>query len=806
MSHKAPSAGTKVSAGPNDPMIQEGPASNADRKRACPPRFAPPAPPQHILYGGMSRETGGGNTHTAPSYVDNQFYRDPSGPHGKNIKEDDSIGTGDTAKNASFSAEIGSKDDPSLLAELIYHGVTGRGLSLLLWSGVSIQKDGPRDVVNKVQDDYLDSTFSFLVASYSLTHRASVLYNFREVLPLARTYYQLRYHFFLFITKAWDWFDYAEAQIVERLPRYLQHKWSSYRQKHPERAKLPVYRYKPLSAGEIRLLILKRSPFYPSVVQTEIVHRPIYPPPDYEAVSYRWGSAELTEEILVDGFRFPVTKAAFDVLLARRSVWRERIIWIDAICINQEDLQEKSEQVQLMRDIYHKASRVISVPGSDWSYRLAGAFVYQLVSISNDRSSVWRVVGSRRPEWVVQWCFQSSRRHMLTGSHDKKRRMWRPGRTFENVAVMTTLRPEAEDWTGGIDSFKNLMDLEKLLYLTFNFRAADPRDKVFGLIGIARSTGDAALITPDYSLSVEQVFQDTARVLFSLPNERRTVYILALAGTGFSNRSRVMPSWVPDFGEERICYPYSDISELHTGTRFRASGDLTQDLRIDDDDADSLVVKAITLDRILDFSEFGALDWGLDDFEVADIFKTIRIQHEFADAAFKLCIRHFKPSDTVEELISDRLWSALVGGLIERKPADVKFKDVFRYWWLNLSLVTSARDHSHYNQLIKDGALGDGWAFTADGSDTRYQYSVVEACFGRRMAITSSGRLCIVPPLTKIGDSVIIPLGSQTPFLIRERDGESEDVSYELASEAWVEGVMHGEMIGTADEEFIRIS
>lgn len=37
--------------------------------------------------------------------------------HGKNIKEDDSMETGDGAKNASFSAAIGSKDDPSLLAE-----------------------------------------------------------------------------------------------------------------------------------------------------------------------------------------------------------------------------------------------------------------------------------------------------------------------------------------------------------------------------------------------------------------------------------------------------------------------------------------------------------------------------------------------------------------------------------------------------------------------------------------------------------------------------------------------------------------
>ncbi|KAI8945916.1 hypothetical protein F4801DRAFT_97607 [Xylaria longipes] len=142
MSHKAPSAGTKASAGPNDPVIQEGPgvvksdslaaesqafrqanAAGLDNQERRPQEgvsASARAPGTSTTYsqGGMSRETGSGSSaDTAPSYVENQFHRDSSGPHGKNIKEDDSIGTGDTSKNASFTAEIGSKDDPSLLAE-----------------------------------------------------------------------------------------------------------------------------------------------------------------------------------------------------------------------------------------------------------------------------------------------------------------------------------------------------------------------------------------------------------------------------------------------------------------------------------------------------------------------------------------------------------------------------------------------------------------------------------------------------------------------------------------------------------------
>ncbi|KAI0411610.1 HET-domain-containing protein [Xylaria grammica] len=764
---------------------------------------------------------------------------------------------------------------PSRRLIMIYHGVTGNGANLLIWSWLTIQNDGPKNEINKLQTVFLDTAFAFLVSSYSLTHRALVwrlakwafvrvgipllcvgalLYYFRERLPLARPYYRVRLFIFMCIYRAWDAFDYVEAQIVERLPRYLQHKWSSYQQARPERAKLPRYQYKPLNMGEIRLLILKKSPLYPSVIQAEMVHRPIYPPPDYEAVSYRWGSSELTEEILVDGCRFSVTKAAFGLLLARRSVWRERVLWIDALCINQDDSQEKSEQVQLMRDIYHRASRVIAYPAGDWRFRLAGSLIYQLWSLAyqydtdkmdwsatpNEANQPrWRALADLfsneyfNRAWVIQeiavgrqtelyvggtyipwmvfaevmnWCFQPKRKHLLIGS-DNVGSIWRTGESFENVAVMTTLRPEAESWTGAIGEFGHMSDLENLLYITFKFRAADPRDKVFGLVGIARNTGDTALTTPDYSLPVEQVFQNTARAIFSLPRDRQTVHILALAGTGYSERPRGMPSWVPNFCEERTCYPYSNV--FKEDANFRASGGLSQDLELDNE-TNSLIIKAIKIDKVLDLSEFGVLDWGLQEREVVDLLKILPIMHGFVHAAIDLCEKHPGLPYAPHRMAHDRLWWALIAGRViagepTRIPADAKFEEVFQHWLVHLDHLAGARDWPHYIELLEE-VPEDGMVFIADGTETTYQFSVVDACWGRRLAITASGCLCVVPPRTKVGDSVIIPFGSQTPFLIRERDVQSEGIGYELVGEAWVDGVMQGEMIGNADEEFIRIS
>ncbi|KAJ3577826.1 hypothetical protein NPX13_g2737 [Xylaria arbuscula] len=752
---------------------------------------------------------------------------------------------------------------------MIYHGINGQALNLLLWMWIAMQNDGPRNATNKAYDAYMDAAIGFLITAYSLTHLSRVwnlikwisfrvglplvcvgalVYVFQSKLPLARTYYRAKVSFFRHFTNAWDTFDYVEAQTVERLPYYLQHEWSSYQQGLSGRASLPTYQYRPLSDGEIRLLVIKRSRFLPSVIQAEIVHQPIYPPPEYEALSYCWGSSELTKEIIVNGCRFPVTKAAFDLLLARRSVFKDRALWIDAICINQQDMKEKSEQVQLMSDIYHRASRVIAFPGgSSWRSRLAGGFIYQLyalmhqyqteelnwsVSTNEENNPRWRAMADLFSNeyftraWVIQeiavgqktelylggvyvpwmlfsevvnWCFSQKRRHLLTGSEQKERRTWRTGQTIENVAVMTLLRPDADGvW---MDSTNEIIDLENLLLITANFRSSDPRDKVFSLLGIARNAGDRGLIVPDYSLPVEQVFQKTAQYVFSFPRDRRTVHILALAGTGFCERPGKMPSWIPDFSEERICHPYLGMPSFETN--FKASGELRQDIELDLE-TNSLMLKAMTIDKILDISEDNALSWGLRNLEIADVFKLLPKLHKFVHAAIDLCEKHPSSAAMPDERTSERLWWALIAGRIERKPAQAKFKDAFRFWLRNLDLVAISDGRDDYNKRAQESGLA---AYPGgEALDTVYQYSVMESCYGRRIAITESGRLCIVPPLTRVGDSVIIPLGSQTPFLMRKPHSYLDTSGCELIGETWVEGVMYGELAGSVDEEFIRIS
>jgi hypothetical protein len=79
----------------------------------------------------------------------------------------------------------------------------------------------------------------------------------------------------------------------------------------------------------------------------------------YEALSYTWGGKEKPRSISINKQSLAVTENLHAALLALQDRFFERIIWVDAICINQESLEEQGYQVQLMAKIYSKASRVL---------------------------------------------------------------------------------------------------------------------------------------------------------------------------------------------------------------------------------------------------------------------------------------------------------------------------------------------------------------------------------------------------------------------------------------------------------------
>jgi Heterokaryon incompatibility protein (HET) len=107
-----------------------------------------------------------------------------------------------------------------------------------------------------------------------------------------------------------------------------------------------------------RLLYLEPADDYHAEVRCELRQVNLDKRPVYKALSYAWGDPSLTLPIFINGKTHHVTANCHAALLRLRETG-ERCMWIDAICINQEDDKEKSTQVALMRDIYHFADEVI---------------------------------------------------------------------------------------------------------------------------------------------------------------------------------------------------------------------------------------------------------------------------------------------------------------------------------------------------------------------------------------------------------------------------------------------------------------
>ncbi|GKZ20223.1 hypothetical protein AbraIFM66951_001448 [Aspergillus brasiliensis] len=79
----------------------------------------------------------------------------------------------------------------------------------------------------------------------------------------------------------------------------------------------------------------------------------------YEALSYVWGSGTRSQKITLNGCQFPVTDNLYVALSYLRNRQLDRVLWVDAICIDQNNLDEKVKQISLMRTIYAQAQNVI---------------------------------------------------------------------------------------------------------------------------------------------------------------------------------------------------------------------------------------------------------------------------------------------------------------------------------------------------------------------------------------------------------------------------------------------------------------
>lgn len=95
-------------------------------------------------------------------------------------------------------------------------------------------------------------------------------------------------------------------------------------------------------------------------ISLDVLEKPLY-----ETISYAWGETTLAEHILVAGGVINIPASAVSALQYMRLPDKSRALWIDCICIDQQDEMEKNHQVALMSDIYTNSQQTLSYIGED---------------------------------------------------------------------------------------------------------------------------------------------------------------------------------------------------------------------------------------------------------------------------------------------------------------------------------------------------------------------------------------------------------------------------------------------------------
>ncbi|KAE8445975.1 hypothetical protein EG329_012614 [Mollisiaceae sp. DMI_Dod_QoI] len=284
------------------------------------------------------------------------------------------------------------------------------------------------------------------------------------------------------------------------------------------------FKYEPLKAfstkPSIRLAVLEPGT-RESNIRITLVTKAFAERPKYEALSYAWGRPNAVRNIELNGTRVQVRMNLWSALVHLRSDTEGRALWIDAICINQTDLEERNEQVQLMAYIYSRAKKVLvwlgvivifdSEPHKEKTQE-------ELEKIA--RSEIYTL--TQRPYWWRVWIVQEIGSAMSLEIHWGTTLELDPTAKFisrfeswerffkripledehQNAAV--TLARQREGRHG--DNFL----LANLMVACQRSECEEPRDKVYGFVGIAHDCEDGSFPV-DYSKSLFELYDDVIR-------------------------------------------------------------------------------------------------------------------------------------------------------------------------------------------------------------------------------------------------------------------------------------------------------
>lgn len=582
-----------------------------------------------------------------------------------------------------------------------------------------------------------------------------------------------------------------------------------------------AYQYEPLDEAkkEIRLMTLLSGkidePIRVVLTTTPFPANGISPDPVFEALSYVWGPKENSPQIQVESGQsqgsLSVTQNLAQALPYLRYPDQNRILWIDAICVNQQDLKERSKQVQRMGDIYSHAPRVVIWLGIEeensshalgllsslgtkikinWNNQEISATSAEFHEWADPtiplpyKEEAWLAIYKllRRPWFARLWVQQEARL-----AKEATVRCGNSAITWDHFcsatfSIFTKARSKTFRLRADSSRFQQRIDrslfqqrisvisdfgfycnnqlaitFAALLHQTKHSECSDLRDKIFAVLGLISPTErEQWAYTPDYTLSIKQTY---INAFASNMIAHQRLDLLRSCELGRRQHLLNLPSWAVDC-EMLKHFP----SEMHARP---VDAELMGRLRVE---IDVLIASGILVD-VVDI----ALCCELDEADGPNrVFSTI--QKNVSNF-------HLTPLDATT------LASVLVGGEIAERwdppikgwPTRASIRKLIGFI-LRSEPLESVNEWSH--EMEMELALSQ----------------IKRLCSRRSIIKTQSGVLGIAPEATEKGDVVVVIFGCGTPLVLRPVHGSAAE--FQVVGECYADSIMNGEpVLGNLPED-----
>ncbi|RYP57851.1 hypothetical protein DL770_010564 [Monosporascus sp. CRB-9-2] len=527
-------------------------------------------------------------------------------------------------------------------------------------------------------------------------------------------------------------------------------------------------------------------------------------PPPYYALSYCWGKEEPKFPISLNGREHWVRPNLFDALqrLRDRDDVAGRFIWIDALCIDQDDEEEKGSQVDLMGEIYKKASKTFIWLGehehaSPLAMDLLNSVTEEnLRDVLEDKSEskpmeqAWVALRALfgRPYWSRVWILQevvlSRPSYLICGNSmcpwDSVRLLLR-SENFEvdkkNISVGSH-HARIALFDGNIlpKLLVNIIDCRQTdaqkpefwdyLVLSRQRNASVAHDYIYGVMALM----DPPALRADYKKPVEELYFEVVKHLVCLEKkigvlsmccetqaeDKAALNAAAVVGEGpGTSYANSLPSWVPDW-RRRFKKDYQ--SRLLCKLKYSAGiagPDAQPDIECEPGSR-TLRVRGVFVDSVTFVSPAKNLNrWP----QVGEDWKT--------------WTQHISESRN------------MYGSLEEQREA---FRSTLQCQYHG----SKTRNTDGSDQYF-DIAVG-----RTEGSLVDPKRTFGKA--GRQFFGTSNGYMGRGLDEVQAGDIVVVLLGAKVPFVLRECGHNSH---YRLVGECYLHGIMNGEVVKDPTKELM---